>query len=255
MTTAHTSFSNNDWNRYAECYDVLLELGPYQDLLSEVVAALCTTTPGVLLDAGCGTGNLLKQLHDQCDAVQLWGIDASPNMLSYAQHKCAGEERITFLSANLDHVLPFPDRMFESVSSVNVLYAVPNPQQTLTELHRVLVPRGRLVLVTPKQGYDNGFILKAHARSTKPESYWANAHATPEREESLLREALGNESLVEKMLLVAEYNRHIARNAQFHFFTRDEISSLVERSGFTSVVVTPTYAGQAHLIVVQKGER
>jgi ubiquinone/menaquinone biosynthesis C-methylase UbiE len=47
------------WNMYARCYDAIALLQPYQDLLQNVVDKLPDTS-FKMLDAGCGTGNLLS---------------------------------------------------------------------------------------------------------------------------------------------------------------------------------------------------
>ncbi len=146
----------------------------------------------------------------------------------------------------------FLDRIFSKAISVNVLYAVPDPLWTLCELYRILRHSGMLVLVTPKAGYDNGYILKEHAASEKPDTYWSDAHQSPEREEFLLREAIQNPALVADMLLVARHNRLIAQNAMFHFFTAATLEACIHEAGFKLLHLTPTYSGQALLAVALK---
>lgn len=253
MTSAQPTFEQTDWNVYAECYDALLELIPYQKLLKEMITHVDPNAADTILDAGCGTGNLLRALASSCREAALCGVDLSSGMLAYAERKCEGKGTITFTHANLDEVLPFADGTFSKVVSANVLYAVPNPLRTLLEFERVVRGGGTLVLVTPVHGYDNGMILREHSGNVLPESFWANAHASPQREELLLREAFGDEGTVQKMLHVARHNRRIAHNTAFHFFTDAQLLELVTRVGFTPVLSTRTYAGQALLIVATKG--
>lgn len=206
----------------------------------------------MILDAGCGTGNILHALYEVNPFASLCGIDLSENMLQRAQEKFTQYRNVAFMKGDLDKELMFFDNSFTKVVSVNVLYAVASPWNTLREFWRIMRPQARLVIVTPKAGYDNGYILKEHAGSTKPDAHWKDAHRSPEREEFLLREALLDDELVRAMQLVAAYNRVIAQNRVFHFFTEEELGKLMEETGFSVERMTPTYAGQAFLVVARK---
>lgn len=248
------SFSRDDWDRYARSYDTLLKLAPYQELLATVLRHLNLERQDVFLDAGCGTGNLIRLIRDTYPtALRLYGIDLSESMLALAQTKCAKTPDTVFTRVNLSETLPFPDNMFTKIASVNVLYALPDPLETLAELRRVLTPRGRFVLVTPKKGYDNGLVLKAHARSDLPDSYWTNPHSSKEREAMLIRKAISDPHMIEAMLHVAECNRSIARTTSFHFFTLQELMDLVNRAGLEIGRVSSVYADQAWLVTLKKG--
>lgn len=248
------TFAQEDWDVYARCYDTLLRLTPYQSLRDEVVACVQPNATDVILDAGCGTGNLLGAMHHTCRETQLCGIDLSVSMLALAQMKTKYEKNVALARASLNEPLPFQDGMFSKISSVNVLYAVPCPSRTLRELSRVLSDDGVLVFATPKRGYDNGHILKEHAQSFLPDEYWVDAHASPEREECLIRKAIRDEPLVQAMLHIARHNRLIAQNVIFHFFTESELCALVDESGFVIQSLTSTYANQAFLVTATKKE-
>lgn len=248
------TFTQGDWDVYARCYDTLLRLTPYQSLRDEVVACVQPNATDVILDAGCGTGNLLGAMHHMCREARLCGVDLSTSMLVLAQMKIKDEKNVALARASLNEPLPFQDGMFSKIASMNVLYAVPDPLRTLRELFRLLVCGGTFVLVTPKRGYDNGHILKEHAHSVQPDEYWEDAHASPEREECLIREAIHDELLVQAMLHIAHHNRLIAQNAIFHFFTEDELCALIDESGFAIQSLTQTYAKQAFIVVATKKE-
>lgn len=251
-TKVTDGFSNADWNLYAKCYDALLQLKPYQELLSTVVNALDPEENDSVLDAGCGTGNLLYRLSSRQKNAQFFGADLSPEMLARAESKCAGF-LVSLTRASLNERLPYDDASFTKVSSVNVLYAIPDPAFTLRELWRVSKPGASLVLVTPRKEYDNGLILKAHAQSDKGDAYWKDLHASTEREEKLVREAVKDDSVVEMMLLVARYNRFISKTATFHFLTEDELAALVSQSGFTVTSMQSVYADQCMMATAKKG--
>ncbi len=241
-------FSKAEWDDYAEYYDSLKELRPYAQMLDDV-AFLLTGAQGPWLDAGCGTGNLPQRLGKKIAGEKFIGIDTSEPMLSRARSKCPS---FTFQIGNLDSRIPFDDQVFLTVVCINALYAVADPKKTLEEFRRLLHPGGLLVLVTPKSGYENGLILKAHSRSDKPDEYWKAMHASFEREERLVREAITDPRLAERFLHVARFNRVISKDRKFHFFTEADLSELVESNGFKVTSTKLTYAEQNLLLAAKR---
>ncbi len=106
-------------------------------------------SPGVLLDAGCGTGYYSKgALYSS-----LVGVDLSPA----AARRAARLERSTVFVADLWSPLPLEDASVQTVLNV---FAPHNP----SEFRRVLSPGGRAVVVTAGEGHlselrDMGLIL------------------------------------------------------------------------------------------------
>lgn len=237
-----------DWEEYALCYDSLLALVPYRSMLNEIVAEVKICGAHTILDAGCGTGNLTALLTEDT-SLYITGVDSSPEMLTRAKEKCASAR---FMHADLNGTLSFEHETFDTIVCVNALYIVENPLHTLKEFCRMLKYGGTLVIATPKHGYENGLILKAHCESEKPDAYWIDAHASIEREEKLVKEALGDGMHALNMLTVAAINRRIARTKQFHFFTAEELCEVMYSAGFQIAEYKETYAGQAHLFVTHK---
>ncbi len=246
-------FSNDDWEQYAVCYDALLSLTPYTDMLKEVVRHIQHIQPARILDASCGTGNLSHLLQDHLPGLAVHGIDRAGSMLDRARMKCSGASHHTFSDVDLDTPLPFATQSFPCITSINTIYAVHDPIATLREFHRVLCVDGTLILVNPTHNYENGLILKAHARSEKDDQYWSGLHSDPRREEQLIREAVDDESTVAALLTVARINRSIATTLTFHFYDPDELIALLESIGFDVQSHTLTYAAQDSLIIAKKG--
>lgn len=104
--------------------------------------------PGqTVLDAGCGEG-VLSVLMAQQGAV-VTGMDIStPNIV--AARRAADEmglaDQLTFLEGDAEN-LEFPDRSFDVVVSSHVLEHLPDFQQGLSELRRVM--RSRAVISLP----------------------------------------------------------------------------------------------------------
>lgn len=248
-------FVPNDWEKYATCYDSLMSLTPYKELLVSVVENVLQGPHGMILDASCGTGNFEQILvgMDGSNDFPVIGIDSSREMLGRAKNKLCHHQNVSMLEANLNTRLPFLSASFAQVVSINTLYAVEDPQKTLEQFYRVLAPGGQLSLVTPVQGFENGEILRKHCQSEKPAEYWKGVHANEERESRLVLEAFGNDALAEEMLLVAKYNRAIAKNgAVFHFFQEEEILTLLCDVGFSIQQSSPIYANQAFFITATK---
>jgi ubiquinone/menaquinone biosynthesis C-methylase UbiE len=87
---------------------------------------------GKILDVGCGVG-IISDLYPERDIT---GIDVSSGMLRH--HK--GKHR---LASATD--IPFRDNSFDSVVCRSVLHHIPETNQALNEIQRVLKPGGRFV--------------------------------------------------------------------------------------------------------------
>lgn len=91
-----------------------------------------------VLDAGCGTGVLSRQLHALGATVT--GLDLSDSMLSVAREVCPNA---AFHQGNVCK-LPFEDNQFDAAVSAFMLMFVPEPMEAIAELKRVVRPGGRI---------------------------------------------------------------------------------------------------------------
>lgn len=248
-----------DWDTYARAYDILMSVIPYRDMLADVAHALIEDTPAVtrgtarILDAGCGTGNLISTLRARkVRGYTMAGIDASQHMLARAHAKHA-KSGAMFLEANLNEQLPFNDTSFNGIVCTNALYATAYPRATLTEFARVLTPNGSLIIATPHADASIGRILKAHAHSEKPDAYWDRFHAESDQARSLLTEAFAGSDISPEMLeIVFLANRAIVGSPMMSFFTKQQLTTLLNETGFTVSSCGTTYAGQDLLITARK---
>jgi SAM-dependent methyltransferase len=98
--------------------------------------------PGLrVLDVGCGPGRVAANLRDA--GVDYIGFDLSAGLLREAHTHTSGQ----YVQADAQW-LPIADAQFDRVLSLNALYHVPDWQQALRELRRVVRPGGRVVLST-----------------------------------------------------------------------------------------------------------
>ena len=108
----------------------------YQDAVS---ARLTPATR--LLDLGCGRGGVMERLHEH--AAALAGVD--PDFDSLRLRRLPGG----WVACGRGELLPFADGVFDLVCSSWVLEHLPDPATVFSEVARVLVPGGRVVLLTP----------------------------------------------------------------------------------------------------------
>jgi arsenite methyltransferase len=99
-----------------------------------------------VLDVGSGAGTdslLAAQMFGEQGHVT--GIDMTPEMLAKARAAAAamGAANVEFVEADAER-LPFPDASFDVVISNGVIDLIPDKDAVFAELHRVLIPGGRL---------------------------------------------------------------------------------------------------------------
>ena len=96
---------------------------------------------GILLDAGCGAGNLWPWVQARfaqyigADAVRYSGLPATAR----------------FVEADLDHGIPLPDGMADVAVAVETIEHLDNPRAFMREIVRLTKPGGWVVMTTPNQ--------------------------------------------------------------------------------------------------------
>lgn len=248
-----TGLANIDWDRYAQLYDNLLRLIPYQSYLQDMQVGAGVSDGQIVLDAGCGTGSLAEMLLARAK-IRLTGIDSSASMLKRARLKCEAGSA-TFAEVDINQGVPGADNHYHAVTCGNVLYAVADPMRTLREIHRVLQPGGRLVLATPKMGYDNGLIFKAHCGDTGPDEPWLAADASLEQAREIISRVFTDPAVIEEFLEMAAINAAIQAHSNITLFTEAALREILAEACFepTSITIKETYAGQNLLALAQKG--
>lgn len=108
-----------------------------------IVKEICSAPFESILDVGCGTGSILRQI--PADKKRC-GIDLSEQMIKRSTEalKDAAELKIGNAEA-----LPWPRELFDTVSCTFSFHHYPNPRKVLYEMNRVLKADGRLILADP----------------------------------------------------------------------------------------------------------
>jgi SAM-dependent methyltransferase len=105
------------------------------------VAAVREALAGSVLEVGCGEGELAARMQAELDA-RVTAIDQSARMVELARARGV-DARVGDVQS-----LPFEDESFDVAVGAWVLFHVPDLEQGISELARILVPGGRLVAVT-----------------------------------------------------------------------------------------------------------
>ncbi len=149
----HHSEKQGQLIHWAANYDRLLSvltLGQEARFRRRIIESAELSTGHRVLDVGCGTGTLAIEAAKAVGPDgRVDGIDLSPEMIARAKSKArASGQDVYFQEAGIQS-LPFADRSFDSVMSSLMFHHLNESMQRagLAEIHRVLVPGGRLTII------------------------------------------------------------------------------------------------------------
>lgn len=114
---------------------------PFMDLLS-----LVQPRPRMhVVDLGCGTGELTRELHDHLHAFETIGIDNSETML--LKSGAFGAEMLHFERGDIEAFIT--DRPYDLVFSNAALHWVPDHESLITRLTSFLSANGQIAIQMP----------------------------------------------------------------------------------------------------------
>lgn len=131
------------WDRYAPRYD--RDIGVVERLqFAGGREWVCARAAGDVLEVAVGTG---RNFAHYPAGVRLTGVDLSPAMLELARARAAELGVEVELREGDAQALPFPDASFDTAVCTLGLCGVPDERAAIAEMHRVLRPGGKLVLL------------------------------------------------------------------------------------------------------------
>ncbi len=153
------------WNRVASDWKIQVGIsGDSNRILNSdpVLWSFVGNVQGLaVLDAGCGTGYLSKQLSDR--GAHVTGIDLSERMIAIARGDFPGIDFRVDTCATLHTI---PDASFDLVVSNYVLMDAPDLEDTVNAFHRVLRIHGLCVVVFSHPCFPQGSATTIDAAGT-----------------------------------------------------------------------------------------
>ena len=140
------------FNNIAPYYDLLnrtLSLGIDRTWRKKAIRRLTTHKPVKVLDVATGTADLALEIQRQLDCEQVIGVDISNEMLEIGRKKVSKkglDDRITLVSGDSEN-LQFQDNTFDAVTVAFGVRNFENLKKGLAEIHRVLKPGGRIIVL------------------------------------------------------------------------------------------------------------
>ena len=148
MPDVWASVSELDAETQARLADVLETRGadPQQNEMRQAFLGEIDFPSGArVLDVGCGTGVLTRQLARLEAVDSVVGVDVAGSLLDRAGELAAAIDNIQFQEADA-RALPFADASFDVVVFDSTLSHVPGPERAVAEAFRVLGPTGHLAV-------------------------------------------------------------------------------------------------------------
>lgn len=123
------------------------------------------SSPSVIVDIGCGTGDYLLALYQRHPKHRYWGLDISPEMLKQARSRCPWA---TLEVANADNHLPGDAGSVDLVYSLDVLHHLKDYRRFFTECARLLRAGRTLIAITDSEKDIHGRTLAEFFPETVP---------------------------------------------------------------------------------------
>ncbi|MGC9053515.1 MAG: class I SAM-dependent methyltransferase, partial [Candidatus Hydrogenedens sp.] len=120
----------------------------FSDVNKKFVEVFCDTLPLsgnlLMLDLGCGPGDITYRMHLCCEQYKIIGVDGSLSMLRFAQ-KESGSRSLTWILADAKN-LPFMDKSVDVIFSNSLLHHLLDPMLLWMEIVRVIKSGGFIFL-------------------------------------------------------------------------------------------------------------
>lgn len=137
-----------------------------KDRYSKIAKIIVKVNPSSILDLGCGSGLLEKELLKNNFTGKICAIDASSEMLKLAKAACG--HSVDFIKQDLNDSINLQAR-FDIVVAINVMFFLDDKERFLNEVKNLLKNENSLfILINPKSNDESSIIqfIKDHFKST-----------------------------------------------------------------------------------------
>ena len=143
--------ATREFSRWSAGYDrsVLqwLLFGPAHTALIARMRPQASARPTAILDVGCGTGVFAARIAEALPLASICGVDLVDDMLTGGSARWHSlRDRALPVQGDSER-LPFQDGAFDIVTCANSFHHYPHQDRAVAEMHRVLKPGGRLLLL------------------------------------------------------------------------------------------------------------
>lgn len=109
------------------------------------ILPLLPTKLSKVLDIGCGTGNSLKWVKDNCACEWIGGVELNPEAAAEARNKLDD-----LYEGNIEHIdLPIKPSTLDLILCLDILEHLINPWGVVSRLQKLLKPGGAFVVSLP----------------------------------------------------------------------------------------------------------
>lgn len=115
-----------------------------------------------VLDFGCGRGSFTNELVSRVAKVHACDVDRD-----VIKENKQRKDKIIYQLIKINGKTPYPDNFFDCVTLMGVLEHVPNENQVLEEIYRILKPKGILFIYVLNNGLF-GFLDSANLKFAVP---------------------------------------------------------------------------------------
>lgn len=235
MESEEKLWSKDKIGGYFQTYDFFqLNNKRYVDLLEQHFNLLKDSN--LILDTGCGTGNLTLKLLQNNKSVS--AIDINEEALDYLKLKCNSYLRNLEVHnhslENLDTFKNGKKNIFDGANSMIVLPFVKDVSNYVSNVYRLLKPNGKFVLTA-----------------------WANTEDIRYGVIDVFEQELKQKGILEKYL--KEWQEQIKYSSSFTEqiksanLSKEKLDSILLTSGFSKIkTVENSYGKYAHTLIAQK---
>ena len=156
------------WEKLAHKYNNLwvqkYSLGPTRREVKKIVLPLLEKNNELkILDIGCGTGQLIKEISDQYNKVNYLGIDVAENMIEVAKKNNKGKN-VKFKTSSIES--------FESNEKYDIIICThafpyfPNKQEMIKKMAGLCNKKGQVIIVNSSTNSLKDLIINFFLKAT-----------------------------------------------------------------------------------------